>query len=100
VSPGHIERIIKGCIFPEDWGETFRTNYIHVDNFKFVPGSALSEQGIRDKVLREKLIEIGNKLEPYFDENSPLYVGSVMTLAGQALRTVMESLRSKPGDQP
>jgi hypothetical protein len=57
--------------------------------------SDFNPQAERDKVLREKFIEIGNKLEPYFDENSLLYVGSVMTPAGQALRTVMESLRQQ-----
>ena len=47
----------------------------------------------REKVLREKCLELAEKLSPYFDENYPLYVGPPLSPAGQALRAVMESLR-------
>ena len=47
----------------------------------------------REKVLREKCLELAEKLSPYFDESHPLYVGPPLSPAGQALRTVMESFR-------
>lgn len=48
----------------------------------------------REKVLREKFIELGEKFLPYTDENSPLYC-CAMSIEGQLIRTAMKSLRGE-----
>lgn len=45
MNPEHIKRVIKNCISTEGdgWSESFHSNYIHVENFKFAPSSATSD---------------------------------------------------------
>ena len=98
LQPEHCKnenRCIDFAFAPKEWRENDICHICGCDG-----DTRLNPTAGQDKVLKEKFIEIGNLLAPYLDENHPLYVGSVMTPAGQALRTVMESLRPSKAEQP
>jgi hypothetical protein len=59
MKPGGIESYIKDYIFVKGWGEPFESNYIHVEDFKFLPvhTSALTRQP------QQEPLEVLNRLK-------------------------------------